>query len=166
MYKRQSDLKLDNVVGEAAVIDLSDIQPEQEITAETLKVAGSHLKKGQIVLFKSCWDEQRNWREEHYWRDAPWLSADACQWLLTFKPTAIAFDFPQDWTIRRLLDGEVRPVNEHVSHDILLRNGVTLIEYLIGVGQISTPTTWLCALPLKLPESDGAPSRVIAIQNL
>lgn len=160
-----SDLKLDRVVGPASILDLSDIQPEEEITAERLEAIGAHLETGEIILFRSCWDEQRDWHDQQYWRDAPYLSADACQWLLQRQPTAIAFDFPQDWTIRLLLDGEVRPIEEHVSHDILLRNGVTLIEYLVGVRQVETQKTFLCALPINLPESDGAPSRVIAIEE-
>lgn len=161
-----TELNLDRVVGTAAVIDISDIQPNEEITAERLDRAASHLQPGQIALFRSCWDEQRDWHDELFWRDAPWLSEQACHWLLERKPTAIAFDFPQDWTIRLLLDGEVRPINEHVSHDILLRGGITLIEYLVGVRQITSKNTFLCALPLNLPDADGAPSRVIAIEGL
>ena len=158
-----TDLELEKVVGVASVIDLEDIKPNEEITAERLADAGSHLTNGEIILFRSCWDQQRDWHTEHFWRDAPWLSAEACHWLLDRQPTAVAFDFPQDWTIRLLLDGEVRPIAEHVSHDILLRNKVTLIEYLTGVHQVITPKTFLCALPLNLPGADGAPSRVIAI---
>lgn len=158
-----TELKLEKVVGIASVIDLEDIKPNEEITAERLTEAGSHVASDEIILFRSCWDQQRDWHTEHFWRDAPWLSAEACQWLLAKQPTAVAFDFPQDWTIRLLLDGDVRPINEHVSHDILLRNNVTLIEYLTGVSQIITPKTFLCALPLNLPGADGAPSRVIAI---
>lgn len=158
-----SDLKLERVVGVASVIDLEDIKPNEEIDANRLQQAASHVEDGEIILFRSCWDQQRDWNTEAFWRDAPWLSADACEWLLARSPTAVAFDFPQDWTIRLLLDGEVRPIEEHVSHHILLRNNVTLIEYLRGVKQVTTPKTFLCALPLNLPEADGAPARVIAM---
>lgn len=160
-----SDLDLHGVVGVASVADLQDISPNEEINADRLIKALSHLEEGEIVLFRTCWDEQRDWKTESFWRDAPWLSADACEWLLTRNPSAIAFDFPQDWTIRCLLDGEIRPIEEHVSHHILLRNNITLIEYLIGVRQVTTPKTFLCALPLNLPDADGAPARVIALNH-
>lgn len=156
-------LDLSRVVGPAAVIDLSDIAPEEEISAERLAATAGHLRGGEIALFRTCWDRQRDWREAAYWRDAPWLSAGACQWLLERQPTAVAFDFPQDWSIRKLLDGEViRPIEKHVSHDILLRNGITLIEYLIGTAQLQADRVFLCALPIRLPSSDGAPARVVA----
>ncbi len=160
-----SDLTLDRVVGPAAVIDLEDISPNEAIDVSRLSRAAAHLSDGEIVLFRTCWDEQRDWHTEAFWRDAPWLTAESCEWLLARQPTAVAFDFPQDWTIRRLLDGEVRPIEEHVSHHILLRNNVTLIEYLVGVKQVKTPKTFLCALPLNLPQADGAPARVIAMDQ-
>ena len=104
------DLDLARVVGPAAVIDLSDIQPNEEITADRLSAAADHLAPGQIALFRTGWDRHRDWSTEAFWRDAPFLSRAACEWLLDRGPTACAFDFPQDYTIRLLLDGEVRPI--------------------------------------------------------
>lgn len=161
-----SELNLDKVVGKASVLNLEDITPGEEITVDRLNHAGAHLNDGEIVLFRTCWDEQRDYNTAEFWRDAPWLTASACEWLLKRNPTAVAFDFPQDWTIRLLLDGEIRPIEEHVSHHILLRNNITLIEYLTGVRQVTTPKTFICALPLNLPDADGSPARVIAIDGL
>lgn len=158
------DLDLNRVVGRAAVIDLSDIQPNEEITAQRLAAAADHLAPGEIALFRSCWDEQRDWKTEAFWRDAPYMSREACEWLLDRGPTACAFDFPQDYTIRLLLDGEVRPIPEHVTHDVLLRNNVTLIEYLVNTRAVTAAHTTLVALPVKMTGSDGAPARVIAME--
>lgn len=159
-------LDLARVVGRAAVIDLTDILPNEEITETRIASAAAHLTPGEIALFRTCWDEQRNWKTEAFWREAPYLSRAACEWLLDRGPTACGFDFPQDYTIRLLLDGEVRPIPEHVSHDVLLRNNVTLIEYLVGTRAVPGPHTFLVALPLNLPGADGAPSRVVAIEGL
>lgn len=158
-------LDLARVVGRAAVIDLSDVTPNEEITAERLAAAATHLAKGEIALFRTCWDIQRDWHDAAFWKDAPYLSRAACEWLLDKEVTACAFDFPQDYTIRLLLHGEVRPIPEHVSHDVLLRNGVTLIEYLVNTQEVVGPHTFLAALPVKLSGSDGAPARVIAIEG-
>lgn len=160
------DLDLSRVVGTAAVIDLSDVAPEEEIDSVRLAARAVHLRAGGIALFRTCWDEQRDWRSEHYWRDAPWLSRDACEWLLQRGITAAAFDFPQDWTIRLALDGDIRPIEEHVSHDVLLRNQVTLIEYLVGTRALRSEHTFLCAQPLRFVGADGAPARVIALDDL
>ncbi len=53
----------------------------------------------------------------------------------------MAFDFPQDYTIRLLLKGERRPLAENVTHDVLLKNGVTLIEYLCNTAALTGPRT-------------------------
>jgi arylformamidase len=77
----------------------------------------------------------------------------------------VAFDFPQDFAIRLLLKGERRPLAENVTHDVLLRNGVILMEYLSNTAALTGQRTFLCCLPLKVPGSDGAPARIIAIEG-
>jgi arylformamidase len=161
-----TDLTLDRVVGPASIIDISDVEPEQAVDASLLQSRGGHIAANEIILFRSGWDEQRDWHTEAFWRDSPYLTRDACEWLLAQQPTAVAFDFPQDWTIRLLLDGEVRPIVDHVSHDVLLRNGVTLIEYLIGTTAITQSRVFFSAAPMKLLEADGAPARVYAIEGM
>ena len=114
---------------------------------------------------RTTWDTRRDWREPAYWREAPWLSRSAAEALGRRQPTAVAFDFPQDHTIRLSLDGVVPPMPEHVTHDVLLRRGVTLIEYLVGTAAIQVPRVFLCALPVKVDGADGAPARVVAFED-
>lgn len=158
-----SNLQLDRVVGHAAVIDIADIQPDQAVTPDLLESRSAHLQPGDILVFKSCWYQQEDYRTEQYWRNAPYLNRAACEWILQKQPASVAFDFPQDWSIRRILDGVILPIEEHVSHDVLLRNNITLIEYLINTENLTSERTFLCAQPLSLPEADGAPARVVAI---
>ena len=53
-----------------------------------------------------------------------------------------------------------------MTHDVLLRNGVILIEYLANTAALAAPRTFLCCLPLKVPDADGAPARVVALEDL
>ena len=159
-----SEVALDRTIGAAAVLDLSGIAPKTEITAEMLTAAGGHLEAGDIALVKTCWEDVHSHRTPEYWTEAPYLSAEACRWLLAREIKALAVDFPQDYPIRGLLDGKQAPIEAFVSHDILLRNGVILIEYLTNLGAVSGPRTTLFALPLKIPNADGAPARVIAYE--
>jgi arylformamidase len=158
-----SDFPLETTVGEAAVVDLTPIAPNQAITAERLAAAAAHVQPGDIVVMKSCWEQHRSPRTPEFWTEAPYMSREAAKWLLERRPRAVAFDFPQDYTIRLLLQGEVRPVEEHVTHDVLLRNGVILIEYLSNAAALTGRRTFLCCLPLKILEADGAPARVVAL---
>ena len=127
--------------------------------------AGRVRRPGDIVVMRSCWEQQRSPRTPEFWTDAPYMTREASEWLLERGPRAVAFDFPQDFVIRLLLKGERRPLADNVTHDVLLRNGVTLIEYLSNTAALAGSRTFLCCLPLKIPGADGAPARVIALEE-
>lgn len=160
--KTTDDIGLEKTVGPAAVIDLSAIDANAAIDSSVLEAKGAHVAPNEIIVFKTAWGEQRSIRTPEFWLDSPYLERSAAEWLLERSPGAVAFDFPQDYCIRLLLSGEVRPIKEHVSHDILLRNDVVLIEYLANTQALTTSRISFCCLPLKLPASDGAPARVVA----
>ena len=159
-----SDLSLDRLVGEAAVVDLADIAPESAISADLVADRGEHIRPGDIVLLKTCWDRRQSHHDEAFWTTAPYLTREACEWLLRREIKALGVDFPQDYPIRQLLAGHTAPMSEFVSHDVLLRRGVVLIEYLCNLGALESPRTTVIALPMKVPEADGAPARVIALE--
>lgn len=163
--KTTDDLTLEQTVGSAAVVDLADIKAEEEITAERLSAAAGHVLADDIIILKTCWGLRRSVATPEFWLDAPFLGRAAAEWLQGRSPRAVAFDFPQDYCIRLLLSGEVRPIEEHVSHDVLLRNEVVLIEYLTNTDALTAPRVRFCCLPLKVPAADGAPARVIAWQD-
>ncbi len=157
-----SEVGLERVVGEAAVIDLSGIAPDTAIGPELLAERGAQVRAGNIVLLKTCWDQVCSHHTPEFWTTAPYMTREACIWLLENGIKALGVDFPQDYPIRGLLTGETAPITEFVTHDVLLRAGVILIEYLCNLAALETERTTLFALPLKLPEADGAPARVIA----
>jgi arylformamidase len=157
---------LARVVGPARIIDLRDVAPNTAIDAAHLARRDPGGAEGEIILLSAAWDRQRDATTAAFWKDAPYLTRDAAEWLLAREPTAVAFDFPQDYVIRLLLDGVMAPTPEHVTHDVLLRAGVTLIEYLVNTAALAGPRTFLCAAPLKIPNADGAPARVFAIEEI
>jgi arylformamidase len=158
-----SEMGLDQVVGEAAVVDLTDLPENTGITLEHLEKAGGHIRPSDIVLLRTNWDQKESYQTPEYWSRSPYMTRSACEWLLTREIKAIGYDFPQDYPIRKLLAGEGANTEEFVTHDILLRNGVIMIEYLVNLGGIVGERTMLYALPLKLLDADGAPARVIAV---
>ncbi|MDH3595983.1 MAG: cyclase family protein [Rhodospirillales bacterium] len=157
-----SEVGLERVVGEAAVVDLSGLAPDTAVGPDMLEEKGAHVGAGDIVLLKTCWDRVCSHHTPEFWTTAPYMTREACTWLLEKGIKALGVDFPQDYPIRGLLNGETAPISEFVTHDVLLRCGVILIEYLCNLAALETERTMLFALPLKLPEADGAPARVIA----
>jgi arylformamidase len=159
------ELDLGRVVGDCAVLDLCGrVRAGVEIGAGDLAAVGAHARTGDILLLKTAWERHHPHTMREFWTQAPWLRRAAAEWLGARRPAAVAFDFPQDFPIRLLLDNETRPMEEFVTHDVLLRRGVTLIEYLCGTASITRPRVTLCALPLKLAGADGAPARVIVME--
>ncbi len=160
--KTTDDIAVEQTVGPAAVIDLFGIEPNTAIDAPMLKAKAGHVVSDEIIVFRTGWGDQRSMATPDFWADAPYLERSAAEWLLARSPKAVAFDFPQDYCIRLLLSGEIRPIEEHVSHDVLLRHDVVLIEYLTNTGALTTERVMFCCLPMKLPGADGAPVRVVA----
>jgi arylformamidase len=158
--------RLDDLVGRCAVIDLTDVQPNEAIGAEKLAARGKHVERGGMVLLKSSWDRQRSPTTREFWLDSPYITREGAEWLLGTGIRAIAYSFPQDYHIRLMLKGEIRPLAEQVTHDVLLRAGVHMIEYVANTAEIREATVFLSAAPMNIPGADGAPARVYCIEGL
>lgn len=162
--KAIDDIPLDQLVGEAAVIDVSYKAANEAITSEDLEQHGRHVKAGDIVLIKTGWDTKCSWESRSFWMEAPYLTRDAAEWLLKRRVKAVGYDFPQDYVIRELTFRMPR-AEEFVTHELLLKKGVLNIEYLVCLKEIKKDRVKLFALPLKLVGVEGAPARVIAIED-
>ncbi len=154
-------LMLEDICGDAAVVDLTPIRPNQEITPELLKDRSGQVRKGDIVLLKTAWDTQRDYTSREYWLDAPFVNEEAAAWLAGLSIKAVGFDFPQDYVIREIPDRHPS-AEEMPTHDQLLRKGIYLIEYLCGLDQLTAKRVELFALPLKVSGAEGACARVVA----
>ena len=158
-------IPLERVVGDCAIVDLAGVQSNEAIDSARIAARAGHLGDNELVLLRSCWDRQHSPQTPEFWTEAPYLTRDAAEWLLAKNIRAIAYDFPQDYPIRLSLEGKTAPFDQHVTHDVLLRNGVTMIEYLCNAVALQGERTYLVALPMNIPHADGAPTRVIAIEE-
>lgn len=157
---------LSQVVGACRVLDLSARPANAPIEPEHLAAADPGGKEGEILLLAAHWNDRRDHQDKTFWTEAPWLTLESAQWLAARKPSAVAFDFPQDYPIRLLLEGKEVPKPEHVTHHVLLSHGVTLIEYVCNTSRLSAPRNLFSAAPLLIPNADGAPARFYAIEGL
>lgn len=158
-----SSFDMNAFVGEAAIVDVSAAAENTAISAELLAAAGGHVRAGDIVIVKMAWDGRYSLDQKEFWTQSPYLTRDACEWLAAQEPALVGYDFPQDQPIRGLLDGQQASIEDFVSHDVILRRGIPMIEYLCNLGAVTSPRVELCALPLKVLDADGAPARVVAV---
>lgn len=161
-----SDLRFDQVMGPAAVVDVSAVEPHSPVTEELVAAAGGHIREGDIVLLRSGWDRVESLDRLEFWTRAPYMTEEACRWLLARGIRAIAYDFPQDYCIRDYVTGERKPgLAENTTHVELLLKGVPMFEYLCNMTEIRQAHVQFIGLPLKIPDCDGAPVRAIAIEE-
>jgi len=164
--KTTDDLTLDQVMGTAAVVDVSAVGPDAPITEAAVAEAGDHILEDDIVLLRSGWDKVESLDTPEFWTRAPYMTVEACRWLHAKGLKAIAYDFPQDRCIRDYVTGERMPAfEENTTHVELLLKGVPMFEYLCNMTEIRKDRVEFIGLPLKIPDCDGAPVRAIAIED-
>jgi len=155
---------LERLCGPAAVVDLTPKGPNEPITAREVQEKGRHIAEGDIVLLKTGWDLKFDYLTRDYWLQAPYVEEGAALWLAGLPIKAVGFDFPQDYTIREI--PKRHPGAEEMpTHDLLLRKGIYLIEYLCNLHTLSSERVAVYALPLKVKDGEGAPARVVAVTD-
>jgi arylformamidase len=155
---------LERLCGPAAVVDLGPVGANQEIGPELLAERAGHVLPGDIVLLKTSWDLAMDCTTRGYWSDAPYLNRQAAAWLSALPIKAVGFDFPQDYAIREI-PARHPSAKEMPTHDLILRKGILLIEYLCNLHRIKAKRIEIYALPLKVVGGEGACARVVAVEN-
>jgi kynurenine formamidase len=143
-------------VADAWVIDAPAIRSNMLIGIEHLMDVKDRLVEGEGLLFRTGW---HRFIDTPAYRDAlPRLSMALALWCVKRKVGLIGVEPP---SVASLTDmQELQEV-----HRILLGGGVVVVEGLCNLEEISKPRVKIIALPLKIEGGDGAPARVIAIEE-
>lgn len=152
-------------VGVAVVVDLTSIRANDPIDRAVLAEHCGRVQRGDIVLLKTGWDARVAVDSPEYWQSAPYVTRDGAEWLAEQGARCVGFDFPQDFAIRHTIGSAEKPdPSEFVTHDVLLRHGIGLLEYLSGLGNLAAERVFLVAAPIRLAGSDGGPVRALAFE--
>jgi kynurenine formamidase len=154
---------LDVFLGHGTVVDLSDLAPATPITAELLAARSPGLTRGEMVILRSDLTNKLGYTSRAWHLKAPWLTAEAAEWIVAQGVSAVVLDFPQDRVAREMPDRHVFN-HEFVAHHAILGAGIPFIEDLRDIGEIGTRRPYIMAVPLKTSCVDGAPMRVVAIE--
>ena len=156
-----SDVSLDRIVmREAVVIDVSGKAAGQGVTADDLERTGAKPGTGQIAVIKTLWTD-RAFGKPEFWNDTVHLEPSVGEWVEARGVAAVAMDcFPEKpfWLMK------LTPAERGANHKRWLKAGIPMIQMLTSLGSIG-PKFTLIALPLKLLGMDGAPARVIGVEN-
>ena len=96
-----AEISLDQVMGEALVVDLSWVGPNHPVTIDDLKKGGaSDVRRGDIVLLRTDWTDKMYGRWPDYFTQSPYFPPESAQWLVDQGPKNIGFDFFEEYCAR------------------------------------------------------------------
>lgn len=150
---------LGELVGPALILRLQDRPPGSEIGVDDLAVRLGGARPRRLLL---RYDWSSRWGTDEFYQRYPYLSGDACRFLVDLGVRVLGADTPSCDDPRKSGPG---CVPDSPNHKHFLRQGVVLVEYLTNLAAIDGDTFELIALPLRVKDGDGAPARVIAIQR-
>lgn len=107
---------------------------------------------GKAVLIRTDWSDR--WGSDDYFRSGPFLTADACRFLVRAQATLVGIDCAN---IDNMSDGE-RP-----AHTILLAAGIPIVEHLRGLDELPPGGFRFFAVPPAIEGGTSFPIRAFAI---
>ena len=156
------ECSLDQLCGEAAVVDVSDCIPGRPVTADVLESGGGHVRRGDILILRSNLHQKFPNTTDDYWRQSTWLDAGASKWIVERGCKALVIDFPQDYIAREMNDRQVTN-DEFLEHLIVLGAKLMHLEHVVNLWEIDQERVFLIGWPLRLPKADGGPAGPVAL---
>jgi arylformamidase len=155
-----AEIRLEQVIGEALVVDLSHVKPEAGVTIDDLRQGGAgDLRPGDIALLRTGWSDEAYGRWPDYFTRSPFLPPESAEWLVARGPKAVGVDFFAEYC-GRLPDfsSEDAPM-----HRIVLGAGVVILEGLTNLGALPGPRVEFGAPFFKIAGTEAAPARFYAV---
>jgi arylformamidase len=148
---------VDRFVADCWVIDLTGIQPKSLISLGHLGEVVEKIEHGDGLLLKTGWAQYIT-QPEIYREGLPRLSEELVIWCINAGVKLIGVEPPSVADVNNM---------EELTyiHKLLLEAGITIVEGLVNLEQITQEKVLFMALPLKIENGDGAPCRAIAIEK-
>ncbi|WP_281989558.1 cyclase family protein [Aquimarina aggregata] len=149
-------LPVHRLISKAWVVDVTHMRPKDQITVENMGDVSQKIKKGDSVLLHTGWSKKLG--TDEYRNGLPRISRELALWLSKKGINILGVEPPSIADVNNL--EEVTEI-----HKILMENDIIIIEGLSNIEAISTSSVTLVALPLKVENGDGAPARVLALED-
>ena len=144
-------------MGRAWLINLAGIAPKSLIEIASLGDAAKQFQPGDSLLLRTDWSKHVD--DPAIYRDGlPRVSDALANWCVTSKVKMLGVEPPSIADVNNL--PEVTRI-----HKTLLGAGVTIVEGLCNLNQLTGPRVFFAALPLKIAAGDGCPCRAFAVEG-
>lgn len=141
---------------DAWVADFTHIKPEELLTVAHLGAIADSISTGEGLLLRTDWSKKLG--TDDYRNRLPRIGEELATWMVQKSIGILGVEPPSVADVNNL--EEVTKI-----HQILLGGDVIIVEGLCNLSQIQKPKVKLIALPLKVTDGDGAPTRVIVIEE-
>lgn len=149
-------LPVERLITEAWVVDLTTIKPKEEILISHLDSIAYNFKPGQSIILHTGWSKKLG--TPAYRNQLPRVSEELANWLGEKQVNILGVEPPSV--------ADVNTIDEVTKiHHILMKNDIIIVEGLYNLEQITQQKITLIAFPLKIEGGDGAPARIIALQD-
>ena len=150
-------IPLERFMGKAAVINLTPIPSQHELSLSELKRKVGKAKN-EILLLRTDWSLK--WEDKTYYTHYPYLSLEATKWLVKRQTKLLGLDTPSPDNPNHNRHAKLDSPN----HKLLLGKDVILVEYLCNLAAIHSSEVNFLAMPLKIRNGDGSPTRCVALE--
>jgi arylformamidase len=138
------------------LIDLPKCGPSKLIEVSDLGAVEKQIASGDGLLFRTGWSKYA--KLEKYRDQMPRISLELAKWCAEKGIAMVGVEPPSVADVNNLR--ELTDV-----HICLLQADIIIIEGLCNMDEITQEKVQVVALPLKISQGDGAPCRVVAIEN-
>jgi kynurenine formamidase len=154
-----AEIRLEQVIGEAIVIDLSFVEPNHGVTIDDLRRGGGdQVRPGDIVLLRTDWTDKMYGKWPDYFIQSPFCPPESAEWLVAKGPKSIGFDFFEEYCAR-LPDFSSE---DFPMHRVILGEGIVIMEGLTNLGALPLQRVPFYAPFYKIADTEGAPARFFA----
>ncbi len=154
--ERIDEIPVERFISKAHILNIEINQPQQLLTENDFIALEGCFYEGDSIIVKTGWHKYIG--TSMYRSGLPRISETAAKWLVAKKVNMLAVEPPSIADVNNL-------VEVTLIHQILLGGNIIIVEGICNTEALIKNEVQLIALPLKILKGDGAPARVIAIQE-
>jgi arylformamidase len=147
-----SELDLTKFFGMAVLVDCKNLSAKTPIGKGVLEKFG--VVENDVVLIGNC---------PYQGEERCYMVKEGVEYLLQKKIKMVGFDdtvYPENPLINR-----PRDLNKYFTHDLMLSNGIPIIEGLANLGGLKKPRFLFFGFPAKMGGLESFPIRALAIED-
>lgn len=146
--RKLHEIPLEQMVGPVTVHEIPNVP-----SIGRSQLAALDWNDVQRVLFKT--ENSKHWNDGKFYEDFVYLEPDGAEFLVERGIRLVGIDY---------LSIDKYKSIQHPTHFVLLRRNIVILEGL-NLSQVRAGTYQMAALPLNLTDADGAPVRVILMDQ-